>query len=225
MCVCVCHGLLRGSRQRQVAAAARLVAPVDLLSGGGLSSLVCVFLLLSPPCLYLQRPSLSVIIPSCRQLLGGKLLERPCECQRGRWPRTPSNCDLPRCRETLFHDTKARHLRTLSPPLPPFCMMPVFRKDPCGFICLLMTYGAVLYADYVVVRWIILQTMSDSLWGSFHVLVFNTIVFLLFLAHGRAVFSDPGIVPLPQHRIDFSDSHSGAGSITAPREDWTICTR
>ena len=30
--------------------------------------------------------------------------------------------------------------------------MPVFRKDPCGFFCIFMTYGAVLYADYVVVR-------------------------------------------------------------------------
>jgi hypothetical protein len=30
--------------------------------------------------------------------------------------------------------------------------MAVFRKDPCGVTCLLMTYGAVLYADYVVVR-------------------------------------------------------------------------
>ena len=33
-----------------------------------------------------------------------------------------------------------------------------------------------------------------------------------------------GIVPLPTHRIEFSDSHSDGGSI-APREDWTICTR
>ena len=32
--------------------------------------------------------------------------------------------------------------------------MVVFRKDPCGFTCLLMTYAAVLYADYVVIRWI-----------------------------------------------------------------------
>ena len=68
---------------------------------------------------------------------------------------------------------------------------------------------------------------GDSLWGSLHVLLFNTVsrliqtpekkelqieaikhrayfylqvIFLLFLAHGRAVFSDPGIVPLPKHR-------------------------
>ena len=132
-----------------------------------------------------------------------------------------------------------------------------------------MSAGAVLYADYVVVRWIVLQTMvgldrfqkvqmikqmkvkilpfqGDSLWGSLHVLLFNTVseytcfkkikhterlfllcallhesfnlefsllwtlliriivkkvIFLLFLAHGRAVFSDPGIVPLPKHRL------------------------
>ena len=29
------------------------------------------------------------------------------------------------------------------------------------------------------------------------------------MAHVRAVFSDPGIVPLPQNRIDFSDMYSG----------------
>jgi len=50
------------------------------------------------------------------------------------------------------------------------------------------------------------------------------VILLLFMAHARAVFSDPGIVPLPKHRIDFSDSHSEGGSI-APKEDWTICTR
>ena len=54
--------------------------------------------------------------------------------------------------------------------------------------------------------------------------MFNIVIFLLFMAHARAVFSDPGIVPLPSHRIDFSDSHSEGGSI-APKEDWTICTK
>jgi len=103
--------------------------------------------------------------------------------------------------------------------------MAVFQKDPCGLFCILMTYAAVLYADYAVIRWIVLQTMADTLWGSVHAVAFNTIVFLLFISHGKAVFSDPGIVPLPQHRIDFSDDHGGGGSVTAPREDWTICTK
>ncbi|CAB4070276.1 ZDHHC3_7_25 [Lepeophtheirus salmonis] len=101
--------------------------------------------------------------------------------------------------------------------------MVFIRGDPCGIICLLMTYGAVFYADYVVVRWIVLQSMNHTLWGSVHVVLFNVIVFLLFMAHGRAVFSDPGIVPPPKHKVDFSDIHSDSGA--SMREDWTVCTR
>jgi len=71
--------------------------------------------------------------------------------------------------------------------------------------------------------------MEGSLWGAFHVVLFNTVVFLLLMAHSRAVFSDPGIVPLPKHRVDFSDVHdktNGAnGGADAPDEDWTICAR
>ena len=66
----------------------------------------------------------------------------------------------------------------------------IFRKDACGFTCLVMTYGAVLYADYVVVRWIVLQTMAETLWGAFNVLMFNVIVFLLFMSHARSVQID-----------------------------------
>ena len=29
------------------------------------------------------------------------------------------------------------------------------------------------------------------------------------ISHARAVFSDPGIVPLPKTGLDFSDMHSG----------------
>ena len=36
---------------------------------------------------------------------------------------------------------------------------------------------------------------------------YNVVVLLLFISHSRAVFSDPGIVPLPAHPIDFSDEH------------------
>ena len=113
--------------------------------------------------------------------------------------------------------------------------MVVFRKDPCGFTCLLMTYAAVLYADYVVIRWIVMQSMPDSYWGLFHIVAFNVIVLMLFMSHSRAVFSDPGIVPLPSNRIDFSDLHSKDKDEDSmqlmdknnapPDEDWTICTR
>lgn len=60
-------------------------------------------------------------------------------------------------------------------------------------------------------------------------------------AHLRAVLSDPGTIPLPQTRLDFSDIHSGEIGkksnflswsflyksliLGLDREDWTVCTR
>uniref|UniRef100_T1JEH8 Uncharacterized protein n=1 Tax=Strigamia maritima TaxID=126957 RepID=T1JEH8_STRMM len=86
--------------------------------------------------------------------------------------------------------------------------MVVFRGDPCGIICMFLTYLAVGYADYVVIRWIIILTMSTSLWGAINAILFNIIVFLLVMAHLRAVLTDPGIIPLPTNSLDFSDMHS-----------------
>ncbi|KAJ8673088.1 hypothetical protein QAD02_004349 [Eretmocerus hayati] len=101
----------------------------------------------------------------------------------------------------------------------------MFVKDPCGIACIITTYIAVLYADHVVVRWIVLHTMPDSLWAAFHVVIFNTMMFLMIMAHLRAVCSDPGVVPLPQTRMDFSDIHSGNTDDDHERDDWTVCTR
>ncbi|XP_030384873.1 palmitoyltransferase ZDHHC3 [Scaptodrosophila lebanonensis] len=108
----------------------------------------------------------------------------------------------------------------------------VFIRDPCGVACLVVTYGAVFYADYVVMRWIILSTMAVSIWAPFHVVLFNTVVFLLGMSHLKAVFSDPGTVPLPANRLDFSDLHTtnknnpginpGNGHNS---NEWTVCTR
>ncbi|GBN29156.1 hypothetical protein AVEN_198621-1 [Araneus ventricosus] len=103
--------------------------------------------------------------------------------------------------------------------------MAVFRFDPCGIICIILTYLAVFYADYAVVEWMVIPTMSQSLWGAFNVVCFNTIVFLLIMAHLRAVFSDPGIVPFPDNNLDFSDMHSGGAGSPVNKEDWTVCSR
>ncbi|XP_035696431.1 palmitoyltransferase ZDHHC3-like [Branchiostoma floridae] len=105
--------------------------------------------------------------------------------------------------------------------------MAVFRADPCGIICIVVTYAAVIYADYVVVRHLAIPTMTSNLWGAFHVVLFNIIVFLLTLAHLRAVFSDPGIVPLPANNIDFSDVRSAGKRKLSEKEaeDWTVCAR
>ncbi|TGZ48100.1 Uncharacterized protein DBV15_04367 [Temnothorax longispinosus] len=39
----------------------------------------------------------------------------------------------------------------------------MFVRDPCGIVCIIVTYMAVFYADYVVVRWIVLHTMQDRI--------------------------------------------------------------
>ncbi|XP_003727052.2 palmitoyltransferase ZDHHC7 [Strongylocentrotus purpuratus] len=104
------------------------------------------------------------------------------------------------------------------------------RDDPCGFVCIIITYCAVLYADYVVVNWLIIpSSMSSSLWGAFHALIFNTIVLCLTVAHFRAVLSDPGIVPLPTAAIDFSDVRTGQPMKSridrVSGQSWTVCQK
>lgn len=34
-------------------------------------------------------------------------------------------------------------------------------NDPCGIVCIIVTYLAIFYADYVVTRWIVLQSMPN----------------------------------------------------------------
>ncbi|KAL5280798.1 hypothetical protein ACFFRR_004669 [Megaselia abdita] len=46
------------------------------------------------------------------------------------------------------------------------------------------------------------------------------------MSHLKAVFSDPGTVPLPQSRLDFSDMHANSQFFRAgDDDDWTVCTR
>ncbi|XP_015280216.1 PREDICTED: palmitoyltransferase ZDHHC3-like [Gekko japonicus] len=103
------------------------------------------------------------------------------------------------------------------------------QADPCGVLCLLLTYLSVGYADYVVLEHVLLQPgFRASLWCPFHAVAFNFIVVMLLASHTRAVFADPGIVPLPDTAIDFSDLRSSSGSShksSRNNEDWTVCNR
>lgn len=65
--------------------------------------------------------------------------------------------------------------------------------------------------------------MSLRLWGPFNVVLFNTVVFLLVMSHLKAVLMDPGRVPLPSSRLDFSDLHSNKNEYED--SEWTVCTR
>uniref|UniRef100_A0A8C7Y284 Palmitoyltransferase n=1 Tax=Oryzias sinensis TaxID=183150 RepID=A0A8C7Y284_9TELE len=100
------------------------------------------------------------------------------------------------------------------------------KRDPCGVICLILTYFSVFYADYVVIQYVLIPTYSDSVWCSLHGAVFNLILLLLLACHFKAVFSDPGMVPLPETAIDFSDLRSQPSRINERGcEGWTLCSR
>ncbi|MCP9261146.1 Palmitoyltransferase [Dirofilaria immitis] len=72
----------------------------------------------------------------------------------------------------------------------------IFRCDLCGIFCALFTYSAMVYADYVVIVWLIIPTFMHSLWGVLHAVMFNTVLFFAFTSHLRAMVTDPGIIPI-----------------------------
>lgn len=102
--------------------------------------------------------------------------------------------------------------------------MAVLRRDFCGIVCLVITYVAIFYADYVVVRHLIIPSMSNTLWGALNAVIFNTILLLATVSHLRAVFSDPGIVPLPATSLDFSDLHAGK-PMPNMKDGWSVCMK
>ncbi|KAH9368958.1 hypothetical protein HPB48_015994 [Haemaphysalis longicornis] len=69
----------------------------------------------------------------------------------------------------------------------------------------------------------VIPTMYTSLWGAFNVVCFNILVFLTLVAHTRAVFSDPGTVPLPETNLDFSDALR-ANKPSDDKSNWKMIT-
>lgn len=67
-------------------------------------------------------------------------------------------------------------------------------------------------------------TIDSSFWAPLNIVFFNSVVFLLVMSHLKAVLSDPGTVPLPQSRLDFSDLHSNHKN-GHEKEEWTVCSR
>jgi len=100
--------------------------------------------------------------------------------------------------------------------------MVVFRADGCGITCLMLTYASIFYADYVVVKVLIVPVLDGSLTGSFIVIFFNLLVTLMVVAHLRAVLSDPGMVPVANLPVDLSDQDFNEKK--GPNE-WTLCVK
>lgn len=94
------------------------------------------------------------------------------------------------------------------------------------YINLSITIFVIVQCDILFI--IVFFLFNCSLWGPFHVVSFNTVTLLLVMSHLKAICSDPGVVPLPQTRMDFSDIHtggSGASDDCEERDDWSVCTR
>jgi len=100
----------------------------------------------------------------------------------------------------------------------------LFRKDPCGIICIAMTYAMLVHCLYVILFVIILPFLSQSFYGTLHALTLCTFIFLSVFSHARAAYSDPGFVPLPKKGLDFSDIKTQENN-KPNAEGWTVCNR
>ncbi|CAF1223880.1 unnamed protein product [Rotaria magnacalcarata] len=100
----------------------------------------------------------------------------------------------------------------------------LFRKDPCGIICIALTYAMLLHCLYVILFIIIIPLLNESLYGTLHALITCTFVFLCVFSHARASYFDPGFVPLPKKGIDFSDVKMNDNN-KENNDGWTVCNR
>lgn len=72
-----------------------------------------------------------------------------------------------------------------------------FVRDICGVICALLTWGLVLYAQYVVVG-VILYPNLGSPYATAHFILFEALAFLAVVSHVRTMVTDPvSSVPTP----------------------------
>jgi len=93
-------------------------------------------------------------------------------------------------------------------------------KDVVGLLCCVLVYVCVLYADFAFVVHLLIPFANGTL-ATLLAIVFNVAIVMILLSHAKATLSDPGYVPLPEARIDFSDRDALQGRV----DDWTICQR
>jgi len=65
------------------------------------------------------------------------------------------------------------------------------RSDPCGLFSANLTIALILYAQFVIVKILVLPWFGFGI----HVLLYTVCSILALLSHTRAQFSDPGAVP------------------------------
>lgn len=66
----------------------------------------------------------------------------------------------------------------------------LFLQDICGFVCAFLTWGLLLFAEFVVMR-VILLPCPYPVFSSINIVIFQTLAFLAFSSHLRTMLSDP----------------------------------
>ncbi|VUZ39882.1 unnamed protein product [Hymenolepis diminuta] len=97
-----------------------------------------------------------------------------------------------------------------------------FNFSVCGIICILATYAALLYSDYVVIFQLTIPVFNYGIMTVAIAIYYNVIVTLVVISHLQSVFTDPGMIPLPSRR------HSPNDLLTLKRSypgGWTICRK
>lgn len=65
-----------------------------------------------------------------------------------------------------------------------------FVKDVCGMICAVLTWGLILYAEFIVMT-VILLPSPYPVWSYVNMAIFSALAFLATASHMRTMFSDP----------------------------------
>jgi len=63
-------------------------------------------------------------------------------------------------------------------------------KDICGIVCVVMTWLLILFAEFVVMRLILLPS-NYTVFSTINMIVFQALAFLAFASHIRTMLSDP----------------------------------
>ncbi|UJR22005.1 hypothetical protein I4U23_025072 [Adineta vaga] len=104
----------------------------------------------------------------------------------------------------------------------------LLRKDPCGIICIALTYTMLLHCLYVILFVMIIPLFNESFYGTLNGLIICTLAFFAFLSHARAAYFDPGFVSLTKRITDSSDgkiTDNSSSLLKSEEEGWTVCNR
>ncbi|CBY32299.1 unnamed protein product [Oikopleura dioica] len=93
-------------------------------------------------------------------------------------------------------------------------------SDIGGLICAALVYLSVGYANFVVIFHIASPCFSLPTALTFCI-IFAVFSLGLVASHIQCMITDPGYVPVPDVKIDFSDT----GSRKIRDDDWTVCQR